>query len=320
MKNYRMDNWSEYNRALINRGSVTIWIDPDAHKKWLATHSKGKLGRPQTYSDDAILMLLVLREVYHLPLRALQGYAMSIFDLMKLSLKVPSYTQISRRASQLNRSLPTQKNRKPIDIVFDSTGLKIYGEGEWKVRTHGKSKRRKWKKIHVGIDPQTQKVIVFELTENSKGDAETAEIMLDKVKGPIGTISGDGAYDSGKLRDKVHKRGGKNLYPPPKNAKYKGAESGWERERDSMIAEIQGLGGDEEARKLWKKMRGYHKRSLVETTMHRLKSLCGERLRFRKEENQHVEILAKVLMLNKFLEIGKPKNGRVEEIKDALCA
>jgi len=315
-----MDNWSEYNRALINRGSVTIWIDADAQKKWLATNPKDKVGRPQTYSDDAILMLLVLREVYHLPLRALQGYTMSIFELMKLSLKVPSYTQISRRASQLNRTLQTLKSRKPIDIVFDSTGLKIYGEGEWKVRTHGKSKRRKWKKVHVGIDPETQKVIVFELTENSKGDAETAEIMLDKVKGPLGTIRGDGAYDSGKLRDKVHKRGGKNLYPPPKKAKYKGAESGWERERDSMLAEIQGLGGDEEARKLWKKLRGYHKRSLVETTMYRLKRLCGERLRFRKEESQHAEILSKVLMLNKFLEIGKPKNGRVEEIEDALCA
>jgi transposase len=320
MKRYRMDNWSEYNRALINRGSITVWIEGDSQKRWFATPSKGKLGRPQTYSDDAILLLLVLREVYHLPLRALQGYAVSIFLLMRLSLKVPSYTQISRRASQLNRRLRTPNRRKPVDIVFDSTGLKIYGEGEWKVRTHGKDKRRKWKKFHVGIDPQTQEVLVFELTDNSSGDAETAEIMLERIRGRLGTISGDGAYDSGKLRDKVLKRGGRNLYPPPKNAKYKGARSGWERERDIMLAEIQGLGGDEEARKLWKKMKGYYRRSLVETTMFRLKRLFGDRLRNRKEENQQAEIFSKILILNKFLEIGKPKNGRVDVVEEALCA
>lgn len=133
-------------------------------------------GRPETYSEDAILMLLILREVFKLTLRSLQGFAKSIFKIMSLDISVPSYTQISRRAKTLHRRIRRLiEGRKNCHIIFDSTGLKVYGEGEWKVKVHGKSKRRTWRKFHVGIDAETQNVLCCELTENNKGDAEVAE-------------------------------------------------------------------------------------------------------------------------------------------------
>ena len=81
------------------------------------------------------------------------------------------------------------------DIVFDSTGLKVYGEGEWKVRQHGTSKRRTWRKLHIGLNPHSQEIIAAELTENGVGDAETGEAMLNDLEGNVNRVYGDGAYD-----------------------------------------------------------------------------------------------------------------------------
>ena len=136
---YRIDNWTEYNKSLVQRGSLTVWIEDGAEKRWLDSEKDRKRGRPKIYSDEAILMLLVLREVYGLPLRALQGFASSIFQLMNLPLPILSYTQICRRAHKLGKIFKVLPRSGIVDIVFDSTGLKVYGEGEWKVRTHGVS-------------------------------------------------------------------------------------------------------------------------------------------------------------------------------------
>src|ERR1700743_45704 len=135
-------NWPEYNKALIERGSINIWIEEKTVKNWFSSHHTCKAGRPATYSDEAILMMLMVREVYKCTLRALQGFVQSIFSKMGLNLPVPSYSQISRRAKSLHKKIcRLTEGREVHDIVFDSTGLKVYGEGEWKVRKYGKSKR-----------------------------------------------------------------------------------------------------------------------------------------------------------------------------------
>lgn len=307
MRRYRIDNWAEYNRSLIKRGSLTMWVENGAIDGWLVSHRAKKRGRAEKYSDDAILMMLILREVYSLPLRALRGLVLSIFALMRLDLPVPCYTRVCRRAQRLGRVFKRRCKRGVVDVVFDSTGLKVYGEGEWKVRTHGAGKRRTWKKFHVGIDSCTQEILVSELTTIKGGDAATAQNMLARIGSPLGQVLGDGAYDSQDLWHAVERMGGDLLVPPPKNAAYKGAVNGWERKRDSALAEIQGLGGDQEARGLWKKLKGYHRRSLVETTMYRLKQLLGRQLRSRCEANQSIESQCKCLILNKMTKLGLPR-------------
>lgn len=298
---------------MVQRGSLTIWIEESAIEGWVAKKGSKEIGRPRTYSDEAILMLLVLREVYQLPLRATQGFVTSIFQLMGLFLPIPSYTQICRRAQKLGRIFNGRARPGTVDIVFDSTGLKVYGEGEWKVRTHGVGKRRTWKKWHVGIDRSTQEILVSELTSKDAGDSQTAEKMLEQVTGSLRQVLGDGAYDSGSLREAVYQRGGELIAPPPKNATYKGSSIGWQRERDEALAEIEGLGGGEDGRKLWKRLKGYHKRSLVETTMYRLKQILGRRLKSRCDTNQSVESQCKSIILNRMSELGLPIGHWTEE-------
>lgn len=316
-RRYSITNWAEYNRSLVERGSLTIWVDENVASKWHAPKEKRKNGRPKTYSDDAILMALTVRVVYKLPLRALEGFLKSVMVLLKLSLNVPCYSQVCRRASSVGKMLKKLSNRRPTDVVFDSTGLKVYGEGEWKVRTHGVSKRRTWRKLHLAIDPSTGEILIAELTDNSKGDAQTAEKMMDQVHGNVRNVYGDGAYDSHELRKKVAAKGAKPHIPPAKNAVIGDPIDEAIRERNIAIGIIMGLGGDDEARSLWKKLTGYHNRSLVETIMFRYKTIFGANLRSRSWENQQVESMLKCLVLNKMTKLGMPIGYWEEDLRAA---
>ena len=304
---YRIENWPEYNRALVQRGSITIWIEDEALKNWFCKTSTGRAGRPETYSNDAILMLLILRERFGLTLRSLQGFAISLFLLMNLTLPIPSYTQICRRAQSLHKKIPRLKAKGVRHLVFDSTGLKVYGEGEWKVKVHGKSKRRTWRKFHMGIDGDSQDIVAYELTGNHKGDAEVAIRLMDQLPTSIKSVRADGAYDADYLRARIDQIGARAIIPPPRNAAYKGAKEGWERARDASIAEIAGLGGDEDARRLWKLLTGYHKRSLVETAIYRIKQILGSRLKSRGFNQQVSEAHCKCLVINRMNKLGLPK-------------
>jgi len=312
---YRIRNWPEYNRALIQRGSIIVWMEEKALKMWFSSSHTCKAGRPETYSDEAILMMLVLREVYHLPLRNLQGFVESLFKQMNIALSVPSYSQISRRAKTLHKRINRLvQGKKARHIIFDSTGLKVYGEGEWKMRVHGKTKRRTWRKLHIGIDAETQNILCCELTRNNEGDAEAAERMLDDLPGKVKSARGDGAYDAARFRRKVHNKGGACIVPPPKDAAYKGMKGEeWEQARDAAIAAINGFGGDEIGRKLWKIASGYHERSLVETAMLRVKKMLGDKLKARNLEAQKTEAVCKCLIINKMNEIGMPRFEWISE-------
>lgn len=306
---YRIRNWSEYNRALIQRGNISIWIDEIAIKNWFSSYHTCRAGRPATYSDEAILMMLIIREVYRCSLRSLQGFVHSIFRKLSLDLPVPSYSQISRRAQSLHKKINRLiAGKRARHIIFDSTGLKVHGEGEWKVKIHGKSKRRTWRKFHIGIDANTQDILCCELTGNNKGDAETAEEMLDKLPCSVKSARGDGAYDTSRFRAKVHDKGGTCIVPPSKDATYKGTEEkSWVKERDDAIAAIHGFGGDDLGRKFWKICSGYYTRSLVETAMFRVKKLFGEGLKARLLGAQKTEIICKCLVVNKINKLGMPE-------------
>lgn len=304
---YRINNWAEYNKALVVRGDISFWMNEDAIAKWRSISSTGEAGRPVTYSDDAILMLLIVREVFKLPLRALEGFVRSLFRQMHIDLPVPCYSQISRRAKTLHKRVNRLMRKEVKHIIFDSTGLKVYGEGEWKVRVHGKSKRRIWRKLHIGIDAETQEIVVCQLTDTGGGDAKTGEEMLDRVGNKLKTVLGDGSYDAGRLRAKAHKRGAKVVVPPPSNAAYKGAQEGWQRERDATLAEIEGLGGREDGLRIWKVLTGYHRRSLAETAMYRIKQLMGSTLKARCMERQRTEAYCKCVIINKMNNLGMPR-------------
>lgn len=298
-------NWSEYNKKLVKRGNINFWISEDVAQWWHVKNSGGR-GRPPVYTDKAIETCLTISYLFKMPLRMTEGFLNSFFWREKLDIKAPCYTQMSRRSSSIK--LPEIKvlPGKKVNLAFDSTGLKVFGEGEWKVRMHGASKRRLWRKLHLAVDTETLLISGASLTKNSVDDAQVAAQMLtEKFAGQVKNVLGDGAYDKTKVYKAARKIGANLIAPPAHNAKQQRILIDPAKlPRDNAIARIRMLGNDESARKEWKKEVGYHKRSLAETTMYRFKSTFSGRLQHRKIENQDAEVVIKANILNKFARIG----------------
>src|SRR3954453_16707126 len=125
---YRIRNWKQYNDALVNRGSLTLWGDQAALETW-RYQGPARRGAQFDYSDTAIRCLLTLRAVYPLTLRATEGFARSLFELCGWAPPVPDYTTLCRRAGTLRIDLPRHAEG-PLHLILASTGLKVYGEGE----------------------------------------------------------------------------------------------------------------------------------------------------------------------------------------------
>lgn len=298
----KIKNWSQYNRSLVNRGNLTLWFSDEAVENWGGSKVTPGRGRAQKYSDQAIECCLVLRSVFHLTLRQTQGFVESLMLQMRLNLPVPDYTLLSKRASLLNIDLKALKSAGSIDIVVDSTGLKIFGEGEWKIRTHGKSKRRTWKKLHLAIDPNSHEILGIELTKSNSHDCESIDKLIPNDRA-IGDVCADGAYDNEKSYDAVVKRGGIPLIPPRSGAacSLKNPSQAMAM-RNHNIKACWAIG-----RKNWKLGSGYHKRSNAETGMYRFKIILGEKLRSKTELNQVTEARVKSQILNRMTQMGMPK-------------
>ena len=195
---YHVTNWKDYNESLVQRGDITFWFDEDVIDAWEHDNDEPKVGRPFTYSDMAVECLLTLRELFRLPYRQTEGLGRSLAKLMQVDVTIPDYSSLAKRAVKLGISLSVTARRGSIDVVVDSTGLKVFGEGEWKMRKHGKSKRRTWRKLHLTVNPATQEIEAEVLTENSEHDADQVDGLLDQVNGPVAAFYGDAPTTSGK--------------------------------------------------------------------------------------------------------------------------
>ena len=301
---YKITNWGKYNESLVQRGSITFWFSEDVIAQWHHPNNRSKVGHPFVYSDTAVECLLVLRELFQLPYRQTEGLGRSLVQLMEISLDIPDYTSLAKRAAKMEISLDVRRHRRPIDVVVDSTGLKVFGEGEWKMRKHGKSKRRTWRKLHLAVNPATQEIEAETLTENSCDDAGQVDPLLDQISGSTDGFYGDGAYDKWKVYETLAQRGMKAIIPPQRNAKI--AQHGNSSEpplsRDAAIREIRRRG-----RRQWKESVGYHRRSLSETAMHRMKCCFGDHLKNRLIPNQRTEARLRSKILNKFTHLGLPQ-------------
>ena len=309
---YRIRNWNQYNHSLKNRGSITFWFSPEVIEKWYSDKPPQGPGRPIFYSDDAILCALMIRSVFRCKLRQLQGFMESLIEVLGIDLSCPHYSFFCRRAKKLD--VPLRKPLKPgenLNIIFDSTGLKVFGEGEWKTRKHGYSKRRTWRKLHVGMCVDSGQIIVGALSSNSVTDDSAMVEMMDHLDAfSLGDVYGDGAYDTIDCRMAIHDRGGRQVIPPSKNSRAsRKAPPPCLMERNDAVEKIRN--GGEEGRKLWKDAIGYHKRSLVETLMFRFKTIMGGGLHSRIWKNQVTEAMVKLQALNRMTELGMPQSYKV---------
>ena len=272
---YRVKNLSEYDKALVQRGSITLWLSDDFEKVWLYTGEKQR-GSQFEYSDKAIEIMLTIKEVFHMTNRSVEGFVRSMFQMMNIHLPVPDHSTLSKRGKTLNVKLPG-KSGGSMNLVLDSTGLKIYGEGEWKVRKHGYSKRRTWRKLHLGANPDTGEIQTVILTENSISDDAVVKEMLEQIEQTLLACAADGAYDKRKVYDVLNAHSPKVeiLIPPRKNARIwqHGNLKAKPLKRDENLRYIR-----EHGRRHWKEDSGYHMRSLAETAMFRLKTIFGDEL------------------------------------------
>lgn len=301
-RTYRLRNWKQYNSALVQRGSLTLWVNDDILHLWRNHKSSPNRGKPRYYSDAAILCMATLQEVYHLPLRSTQGLMLSIVQLLGLDLSVPDYTILCRRRKTLEVVLPRRKKNEPLHMVVDSTGIKIFGEGEWKVRQHGYTKRRSWRKLHIGADEATGEIVAAVVTTNDLADSQVLDDLLQQVSYEIKQVSGDGSYDKRNCYEAIRERGARAAIPPRRDAKiWKHANSKSEREiRDENLRRIRKVG-----RKQWKQEVGYHRRSLAETQMFRIKTIFTDKVSARGFEGQVTQMLVRCVALNKMTHLGK---------------
>jgi len=304
---YKVKNWKAYNRSLVQRGSLTLWLEDSVLREWRDISKQKKVVGECLYPDSIIQCCLLLGQVYHQPLRQSIGFASSL--LVMLGYKdyaVPDYSTLCRRQGCLPVAVSKAfAGNSKINIAIDSTGLKVYGEGEWKVRKHGASKRRTWRKLHIGIDAQTQEIVLVELTTNAQDDAQVASQLLKGKTEKLSSFRGDGAYDDFKLRETLGNEV-KQIIPPPKDAVVRvGTKKkplpAYMQQRNQAVACIQ-----EQGSKAWKIKEAYHQRSLNEVAVFRYKNTFSSQMKARNMENQKTEVMLKCRILNTFRQQGMP--------------
>jgi hypothetical protein len=309
---YKVRNWKEYNSNLCKRGSLTLFIDPAVLKEWESlTNKKKEVGEP-TCPESIIRCCLLVKQNYRLPYRQSIGFLTGLLQMMrKEELPVPGYTTLCRRQGILPVEISNRLDKGGNLVVgIDSTGLKVYGEGEWKVRKHGWSKHRTWRKLHVCVDLVTREILSAELTGNNEDDDSVGAHMLKGQSHRLKSFKGDGACDKFGFRE-VLAKGVRQVIPLPKNGvatlpKKKKPVPEHLKQRNQAIEYIQ-----KEGLNAWKEKEKYHQRSLNEVVMFKYKTIFGGELKARKMENQITEVKLKCILLNKFTGMGLPNSYKI---------
>ncbi len=305
---HKVLNWCEYDASLRQRGSLTVWVTDEAIAAWQA-EPRTTRGGQRTYSPLAILTALTLRAVFRLALRQTEGLIGSVIRLLGLDLAVPDHSTLSRRAETLEVPRPrSNASGEPVHVLVDSTGLKLCGAGEWLHEKHGTKVRRSWRKLHLGMDAGTGKIVASLLTTKDVDDGCQVGPLLDQIPDPVASFTGDGAYDQDGVTASVAARHPEAaiIVPPRANAVLSETAETAPTQRDEHLQHIA-----EHGRMAWQKASGYTKRAQAETTMSRFKQVIGDGLRSHTDERQATEVGVAVHVLNRMLELGRPHSVRI---------
>jgi hypothetical protein len=298
---YRVSNWGEHDRGLVERGDISLWISRDAVASWRPLPT-GRRGAQRKFSDHAIETALTLRLVFNLPLRQAEGFLRSLLSLMDLDLEAPDHTTLSRCGRSLNVDLHRVAGGNPIHLIVDSTGLSIVGEGEWAAAKYGGRGRRGWKKLHLGVD-RSGMIVAQALTHGSADDAKVGLDLIDCVEDDVESLTADAAYDTLAIYHASAARDAKVVVPPSRSATQSRKRRSRSSARDRTILRIKEVG-----RREWKQESGYHHQARVENTFFRYKTIVGPRLRARHPESQETEAVIACNILNRMISLGRPES------------
>jgi len=305
---HKVMNSAAYDASLRQRGSLTVWFTDEAIEGWRAEPRTTPGGQPW-YSPLAILTALTLRAAFRLALRQTEGLIGSIIGLLGLALTVPDHSTLSRRAKTLAVPRPQpRRDSEPIHLLVDSTGVKLYGAGEWLVEKHGTKARRSWRKLHIGLDADTGQIIAAALTAKEVDDGAEVGPLLDQVPGPVASFTGDGAYDQDGVSAAVAERypDAAIIVPPRSTAVPSETAETAPTQRDRHLQSIAEYG-----RVAWQNASGYTKRARAEAAIGRFKQVIGDGLRSRTDERRATEMNVAVHALNRMLELGRPTSVRI---------
>ena len=304
---YRVTNWPDYDAALRQRGSLTVWFTEEAIAAWRAEPRTTPGGQPH-YSALAITTALTMRAVFRLALRQTEGLIGSVIALLGLDLSVPDYSTLSRRSKTLRIPPLNRCGTGPLHLLVDSTGLKLGGAGEWLAEKHGTSRRRSWRKLYIGIDAESGEIVAVKLSKKEVDDSALAGVLLDQITGPITSFIADGAYDQDRVYEGVaeHAPNATVIVPPRSTAVPSASVETAPTQRDQHIQEIAKHG-----RMAWQKSRGYNLRAKVEASIGRYKRVIGDALRSRTDETEATEVAIAAAALNRMLEFGRPSYIRI---------
>jgi hypothetical protein len=344
-RRYHLRNWPQYTAARRQRGSLTFWCEEAVLAQWVVQERTGRRGRSCTYSDAAITCVLTLQALFRLSLSGTVGCMRSLLGLLgpaAAACPVPHESTLSRRRRTLAVALAPAEGQAPAaaagprHLVVDTTGLKVYGEGEWKVRQHGWTRHRTWIKVHLGVDAATQEVRVLDVTAAAVGDSVHFPTLLAQERAPLAQVTGDGAYEGRRCYAAVAARREhpRAVFPPrrerrrgrpprPDRGHPRGATRRQNRgyslhvwqhgncaapplDRDVHVRRLRRVG-----RRRWQQEVGYHRRSLVETAISRDKRLFGAGLAVRDPVGQRTTMRLRYALLNRMAQLGLPDSYAV---------
>jgi hypothetical protein len=305
---YRVTNWAEYDASLKRRGSLTVWFTDEAVAAWRAEPRTTPGGQPH-YSALAITTALTMRIVFGLGLRQTEGLIGSVIELLGLDLSVPDHSTLSRRAKTLEVAPLRRAATSPLHLLVDSTGLKLGGAGEWLIEKHGTSRRRSWRKLHIGIDADSGEIVAIEVTGKDIDDAAMVDPLLRQIADPIASFSADGLYDQDRVSQAVTERDpdAAIIVPPRTGAVASATADTAPTPRDRHLRMIA-----ERGRMAWQKASGYNLRAKVEASIGRYKRVIGNALRSRADQTEATEIALAAAALNRMLAFGRPNYVRID--------
>jgi Transposase DDE domain len=276
---YKVINWGIYNKDLKKRGDLTIWFTQEGIEKWLEEEASIRYrGRQREYSDTAIQAMYTIRQVFNLRLRQTEGFTGSILKIMKIKLPIPDYTTVSRRVRDLSVDFVTAKPGGKINLILDSSGIKVVGEKEWANYKHGTRQRKIWRKLHIGVMDDGN-IVAGEVTTLRDSDIATVPKLLEQVTTDIMAVVGDGAYHQKRMEDYI--KGNQNC----EKAKF--------------------IGPPKDGSK------NYGNRLKVEETFSRYKRIIGNKFKAQHFLGQQNEAKISLLILNIMKDLGMPKTIRI---------
>jgi hypothetical protein len=304
-KAYRVLNWACYERALRQRGDVTVWFSQDAVDAWREPPRR-RPGGQRVYARTAIETALTVRMVFGLALRQAEGFLRSLCQQLQLDIPIPDHTTLSRRAKTLGKiPLAAHLSARPLHILVDSTGLSVHTGNQ---RTP--PDRRPWRKLHLSVDAANGQITATELTASGAHDSAAVAKLLEGNDAPVATFTADGAYDTEHVYETLVRHAERQgrarprvIIPPRKGALWIAAPSIAMRPRNRNLRAMR-----EQGRRPWHKASGYSRRSRVENVIFRYKAILGRSMRTRSLAGQRLEARLGCRILNVMANLGMPES------------